>query len=87
MGFLLGGDAAIDNRLRLEDDLAILRARFENIADIETDLLAYPLGNHHLIFVFHRDDGHVFGATVQLFIFHSTRGAWASNRVKIFAVG
>lgn len=35
--------ATINHRLRLEDDLAILRAGFRHVPDIDADLLAYAL--------------------------------------------
>jgi len=50
------GDAPIHNRLRLKNELPVLRPCFEHVADIDADLFAYVLRNHDLVFVFYGND-------------------------------
>jgi len=51
-------DTTIDNRLRLENNLAVLGASFEYVAHLDPDLVAHTLRYHHLKFVLDGYDGH-----------------------------
>jgi len=65
-------DPAINQGLRLEDELSTFRARFEKVADSHADLLPHVLRDHNLIFLLDGDDRHMPGTTVQLSTFHSS---------------
>ena len=51
-------DAAIDNRFGFKDNHAIFRPRLKDVAHRDPNLLANPVRDDDLIFVFDGNDGH-----------------------------
>ena len=67
------GDTAIDQGLGFENKPSSLRPRFEQVADVQADLLPHVLRDHDLILIFDGYQSHRVCTTVQLFIFHSSK--------------